>query len=250
MGNEDKVEFKALLYGPPGVGKTTFVGSGATDPRCWPGIVLDLENGVLSIRSKTRKIKLEDIGKVDPEPGKFDSVKITSWSQLGEAYNAIADAETPYKLVCIDTLSEASYLCLAEIIDDERSKSSKREDKDAPEIQDYNVSLIRMRKLLRYFVNLDAHVILTSSAVVNINPRTKLPRAEPGLQGKMILEAPHLVSTTGYFDVTADKDRILYLDADEKFIAKNRTEGDSLGSELINPTLPQVLDLIEQGDTQ
>lgn len=239
------VEFKALLYGPPGVGKTTFVGSAASDPRCWPGLVLDLENGVSAIRSKTRRIKIDEIGKIEPETGKFDSVRVTEWNQLSEVFNNLMDHEGHYKLICIDTISEAAYQCLSDVIELERDNNSKRADKEVPEIQDYHVSLIRMRKLLRYFLNLDAHVILTCAATVNINPRTKMPRAEPAMQGKLILEVPHLVNTVGYFDVGPDGERQLYLNADEKFIAKDRSEEHVLGDMLENPTLPDVLNRLE-----
>lgn len=245
MNEVEAVEFKALLYGPPGTGKTTFIGSGVADERCWPGIIIDTENGTSSIRSKVRRLGIADIKEADPVPGKYDVVKVTEWDQITEVYNEIAESGR-YKLVALDTLSEAAYLCLDDIVQYERRTNPKRaSDKEVPELQDYNVSLTRMRKVVRYFNNLPGHVIFGCSAGMDVHPRTKMPRAQPGLQGKLVMEMPHLVTTVGYFDVMDDGNRRLFCSADEKFIAKDRSEDRTLDIELINPTLPQILDLLE-----
>lgn len=239
------VEFKALLYGPPGTGKTTFIGSGVHDARSWPGIIIDTENGTSSIRSKVRRLEISDIKTSVPQEGMYDVVKITEWDQITEVYNEIAEVGH-YKLVSLDTISEAAYLCLDDIVQEERRTNPKRaNDKEVPELQDYNVSLTRMRKVVRYFNNLPGHVIFGCSAGVDIHPRTKMPRAQPGLQGKLVIEMPHLVTTVGYFDVIEGGDRRLWVSADEKFIAKDRSEDRVLDIELVNPTLPQILNLLE-----
>lgn len=208
LDSEAKNRFrKVLVFGPSGVGKTTFVGSAALDPRTSPVLVLDFDGGSMSLEG------------LDPKTLRVKRVK--DWDDFNIAYDYLASGNHPYKTVAVDSLSELHVFSMLNIVDDEIAeaidkarKEGKKEDQakriDELEIQqqDYGKSMVQIRRFLRAMLNLDMHCIFTAlpkSAKIAREGTVQLP----AMFGQMAEEV------VGMFDVTG------YINQEEQVVAAN-----------------------------
>jgi hypothetical protein len=237
---------KMLVYSPAGHGKTVLLGSAAGDDRLCPMLLIDFEGGIDSILSKVREIQLDEIGKIDPQIDKIDVVRVYHWTEFDRAYDLLSKSKT-YKTVAIDSLSELNYLNLTEITA-QAIKADSRHDPDNPQREDYGRSSTQMRRLIRQFRDLPLHCILTCGAKEEEDAKSRKSQVRPNLTGKLTNEVPGLVSTLGYLAIVEDQQgpyRALICQPDERFMAKDRSEGGKLGTIVAEPTLPYLLDLLE-----
>jgi hypothetical protein len=245
---------KMLLYAPSGHGKTYFLGTAVKDPRLMPMVLADFEGGTRSIRSKTVLVPLEEFADFVPTLDKIVVVRIKHWEDFDTLYDVVHADTNPYKTVAIDSLSELNYLILSEVVS-VAVKSDRGHDPDVPERQDYLRSSTQMRKLIRFFRDIDANTIFTASAAEKENVQTKRQQAVPNLTGKLVYEVPGLVDIVAYLGVMDDADddgepitiRSLLVQPTGRFMAKARDEGGRLGDAVESPTLPKVLDLLDGG---
>lgn len=240
---------KMLFYSPAGHGKTTLLGTAIGDPRLCPMLFLDFEAGTKSIKSKIKKIDLDDLGEIEPEIGKAHKVRIKEWEDFNVIYNFLASEEHGYQSVAIDSLTEVNYLNLITIIGKEVNLGDH--DPDIAYQEDYLRSIAQMRKLIRFFRDLPMHVFFSAGASEFVDARTKKMQYRPGLTGKLTLELPGLVDTIGYLAVIDEEDetfRCLFVQPTEKFMAKDRSEGGVLGDEIEDPTLPGLLDTLLEAE--
>ena len=238
---------KMLFYSPAGHGKTTLLGTAIGDPRLCPMLFVDFEAGTKSIKSKIKRIDLDQLGKITPEVGKAHAVRVKEWEDFNVVYNFLANDDTHgYQAVAIDSLTEVNYLNLTTIIGHE-VEFGKEHDPDIAYQEDYLRSIAQMRKLIRFFRDLPMHVFFTAGAMEFTDARTKKMQYRPGLTGKLVMELPGLVDTIGYLAVIDEDEetfRCLFVQPTEKFMAKDRSEGGVLGDEIDEPTLPDILDML------
>jgi len=245
---------KLLVYAPSGHGKTYLIGTAAGDPRLCPMVLADFEGGTRSIRSKTVLVPLEELADFVPSTNKIVVVRIKRWEDFDTLYDVVHAPDSPYKTVAIDSLSELNYLILSEVVA-VAVKSDRGHDPDVPERQDYLRSSTQMRKLIRFFRDLDANTIFTASANEKENVQTKRMQAVPNLTGKLVYEVPGLVDIVAYLGVMDDADengdpitvRSLLVQPTGRFMAKARDEEGRLGESVDSPTLPKIMDLLSGG---
>ena len=246
---------KLIVYAPPGQGKTVLLSSCVDDERTWPCIFADFEAGLKSVRSKVRRLVLPGtrsnpnkypvLGTVQPIPGKMDVIQIKEWKDFEKLADYIADIEKhPYKAVLFDSLSEMNYLNMNQVLEEVVQQDSKH-DIDILEQRDYLRSSNQMRKMIRFFRDLDMHIIFSAAAQQVDNPQTKLKMWFPKLTGGLALEVPGLIDVMGYLGVLDDGSRFLQVSPTNKFMAKDRTEGGLLSPGIMNPTITNILDLAE-----
>lgn len=244
---------KIMVYSPPGHGKTTLLGTGAGDKRISPMLILEFEGGTRSIKSKIRKIKLEELGEKAPTVEKIDVIQIQKWEDFEVVYDFLESVDHGYKSLGLDSLTEMNYLNMSEALA-LALREDKKHDPDIPEQRDYLRSAGQMRRLVRFFRDLPMNVFFTAGASTQQDPRTREYKAWPALTGKLTFEIPGLVEVVGYLavvdlDESADAEdqestaRWLFVQPTGKFEAKDRTEGGMLGEYIENPTLPQIFDL-------
>lgn len=245
----DEELLKLLVYSNAGHGKTTVLGSAVGDPRLSPVLILDLEGGVSSIRSKVRKITLDELGKVEPEIDHADVIKIKTWNDFQQVYDILDSGQHGYRTVGLDSVTEINYLCLSTVLG-ESVKATPSRDPDMLQVDDYNKGLTKMRRLLRFVRDLPIHVICVCGAMDVTDPKSRKPQVRPSLVGKLGNELPGLLDTIAYLAIVEEGDqtlRCLYFRPTERFFAKDRSEGGRLGESLdipdhTYPTLPTILD--------
>lgn len=220
---------KVLIFAPAGAGKTTFLGTAEEDERTSPMLFLDFEGGH------------ESLAGLD-----IDVAEIRAWEDYNEAFEVLADPDTKYKSVGIDTLSETHIFALLNRLDD---KAAERKEPDLIEQGDYGIASTQMRRFMREFRDLPMHVFFSAhSKEVEMTRVGKV--TVPALSGQMAEEAVNLVSVAGYLaqapgEEEGQVDRILLMQNYPKFRTKARMPwGKPPVDELENPTVTSLLDIL------
>ena len=211
-------------------------------------LLIEFEGGTRSIRSKVKKISIDQLGKEKPKVDVIHTVEIRTWGDFDLVYDFLLTADHPYRSIGLDSLSEMNYLNMQTVLLDAGIQDKNR-DLDVPEQRDYLRSASQMRRLVRYFRDLPMHVFMTSGAQQGQDPRTKTSMMMMSLTGKLVFEIPGLFDVVGYLAMVDQEDgateRWLFTQPTGRFDAKDRTEGGKLGEYIVNPTLPKILDLVE-----
>lgn len=225
---------KALIFGPGGYGKTTFLGTAQKDPRTSPMLLLDYEGNTESLRGLDIDIK-----------------PIRDWNDFNETLQYLRHEKHGYKSIGIDSLTEVNLWALnARVLE----RSATRGDDEQPELQDFGHVLTQMRRLIRVFRDLPMHVFYT--AIDDTEPEPGEGNVKiPMMVGRMKREIGALMSVVGCLaiqetqnpDKTLTKERVLLLHDIPRYRVKARTAWqahDSVPEILSNPTVGRLLDVI------
>lgn len=197
---------KALIYGPAGHGKTTFVATAQLDPRTSPMLFIDFEGGEQSLAGLD-----------------IDMVSIRDWNDYDEVYRDLVSGKTEYKSVALDSISETHIFSLLDILDKE---GPNRKDPNALQQQDYGKSTILMRRLLRAFRDLPMHVFFTCAAKDDVEPRVGSVK-KPALAGQMSEELSGMMDCVAYLAIGKNEEdediRALLLKNDARYRIKIRS---------------------------
>jgi phage nucleotide-binding protein len=192
----------ALVYAPPGYGKTTLLGA-------LPGktLIIDVEGGMSVLKDSGSQA---DIVKLSDTPG-----------GIKEIYDELAK-DCPYDNVCIYSLSELEKWMLTILGRDGKNNG-------APELQHYGQVSFKIVDYVRQFRSLPANLILTAwelLAEVIASSGEKFTRSVPMLTGKTPDNICGLCDIVGKI-VISDKDgakgqRFIKLTSDMSTVAKDR----------------------------
>lgn len=150
---------KAVVYGPPGAGKTTM---GATFPDV---LFLSAESGLLSIRDQ-----------------ELDVWEVENWEDMEEAFKHLKTGDHPYHSVVIDSLTEVQKKLNEHII---RKFPQKRRDyEDLMSMSDWGYSIDRLRKMCRAFRDLPLNVVFIALAQEIVTDDELI--VKPALSGKTL----------------------------------------------------------------
>lgn len=179
------IPFRAILYGPPGSGKTYYA---ATFPK---PLFIDLENGLRST------LKLGPVGRYPADPEE----KITNLDQVRDAWYRIKKATTegkfPYETVVIDSLQELQVLVTNEVL--KKYTQVSRQMDDQLTWQDYGKINREFLKIIRSFLKLPYHIVMTS---VQTKPEYEGEMVSPAFSGKGIWkDLSRVVEQLGYCTV-------------------------------------------------
>lgn len=218
---------KALIHSPAGHGKTHLLGTAQDDPRTFPMAFLNFEGGEQTLAGL-------DIDVFDIRDSKdYDNV-----------YRDLKSGRTPYQSVGVDSITETQVSTLLEILDND---TVNRADPDQLAQQDWGITLIRMRRIVRQYVKmLPMHVFMTALSKDDVISRVGSVKT-PAVQGAFAAELPGILDVVAYLaleeNAEGETERLLLLHGYPKFSVKARTPwGVEVPTEIINPTVGKMLD--------
>jgi hypothetical protein len=212
--------FTILLAGLPKSGKTLLAGTANDVEGLGPVLLVALEDG-----SSVLARDYPDMDVVEPE----------NWVQAAGIITAVADGQTPYRTVILDTLGELQEHMKAHITDD---GAKEMRIQDWGTIKDNTINVVKM--LHRSPVNA---IFITHSEEIR-DENTGAVRIQPYLLGKGSLgEVPKIVDIIAYLAVAQDKKtkenfRVLQTGQDGKILAGDRFG--KLDFQILNPTMQDI----------
>jgi hypothetical protein len=217
-------KFSMVLYGPKGAGKTSLLGDCANVPAWAPILVLATEDGS-SVLSRDY-----------PDNPNLRVVNLEDWATAAPLIQAIADNETIYKTVAIDTLPELQEFNKAHITN---GGEAEMRIQDWGTMADNTINVVKMLHRSP-FVN----VIFTSHVEKVQDQETGKLMYSPYLLGKKSLqEAMKPIDIVCYLGVHQDKNtketmRVLQTNPDGKYDASDRSG--KLAPQYVNPTMTDI----------
>jgi hypothetical protein len=218
-------KFKGMIFGPHGAGKTRMLGTAQDDERTSPMLFLAFEPGTHTL-----------VGK------QIDVITCRSFEDFNEPFEVLSSPDHGgYRSVGIDSLSEVQIEGMLELV-----KGSAME--DVMEQSQWGQILIKMRRFVRNFKDLDMHVFLTALAKEETRARIGTVQV-PLLQGSFAQELPGIVDVVGYLAQEDMEDgevtRTLLLRNFPKFSVKARAPwGVEPPDEVPDPDVSSLLDAL------
>lgn len=228
-----------LIYGDPGVGKTTLAGTASDVVDTSPLLLIDIEGGVTTLRHKQT----------------VDVVQVRSMAELERIVVALQnDLHAYYKTICLDSLTELQKLDMKAVMELEYNKNPDKVDKLVPTQRAWGKSGERVRLIVRALRDLPCHTIMTALATYDYEQRKDaspiLRQISPSLPGKLKAEIPGFFDIVGYMQAVNERGegnttsivRTIQFAKTEKVVAKDRTW--ALDDLMRNTTIPEMWGLI------
>lgn len=235
---------KLLVYGDPGVGKTTLAGTADGHPNMGPVLVANIEGGVLSI--------------ADTDCDTTEQLRTTA--EVEELFWALAnkgDGFDKYRTLVVDSATELQTIDLEGIVA-ESLKKKKQADRDPDDIylEDYGKSTARLKRIFRHMKDLPMHVVVTAlckrempqNAHKMTNPQPR--QVGPSLTSKLATSLMGYMDCVWYYYGTTNEEgetvRNLLTQREGPYMAKTRGQSFSreLGKVVENPHLGRIFDLL------
>lgn len=210
--------FTALLYCPPGVGKTTALGLIAeSSAEYGKTLILDVDRTITTALGKgdvVKNVDNIDIIQVD---------NIHTWSdwsnllvELGEMHQR--GELDKYFNICVDNISELERCILSDL-------GSQGKNKGVPAQADYQYMQFKLVNSLRFMKTLDLNVIWTAWETVEqfTSPDgSSYSRSYPKCSAKIVDNICGLCDIVGKIAVKQDGTRGVILEATQNIYAKNQ----------------------------
>lgn len=236
-----KPKIKALIYGPPGVGKTLLAASAASHPQMTKVMYANIDGGLITVASREGLLECPISNVAELE------------ELQGMAARGAKDFEGVNTLV-IDSGTELLENYLREIAFRE-SKANKHRDRDKNQIEDYGEATAKLNRIFRWCRDLPTHVIMTA--------HDKVERKIIDTRKQSKLEAPVLAVRPKFTDKLGTSimgcfDYVWYMYIDDEnthclltqptSIVQAKTRGEkfakALGSIVKNPNLSEIFSLL------
>lgn len=228
-----------LIYGGSGVGKTLLGGSAAKVEAMSPILVLDAEEGSMTLN------EFAEYGDA------IDVVPIRQWKNMQAIYNDLHKGDHPYKTVMIDSGTEVQQLAMNDVLG---TSGSVLDVGITPEFKDWYKNTEQIRRMIRAFRDLPMNTIITALEMDSQDPRTKRIMKRPAFSNKLAQQVPAFFDTVFYLYVKevkgdAPNARLCLTDKTDSVVAKCRAQDVPLVLE--NPDMAMIHKyLIKNGGTK
>jgi hypothetical protein len=244
---------KILIVGGYGSGKTHFIGSAAAELKYLQSaepekygnkriLLLSVDPGDLTL-ADCEGSELIDV------PDRED---FSGWNDFNSVYAWLMDegAIKDYWLVAIDDLYTAQDWCMREIMAEALKKNSDR-NPDVPDIRDWGMLGSRMKKLIRFYRDLPAHIIHIALPKDMRDDKTGTVYVRPAQSGQLATTLGAFYDVVGYLSTRTTKtenatniERVMQFFPDKRVSAKDRTR--KLGDFMFNPSFGKMLKAVRE----
>lgn len=219
---EDSINkpYTALLYCPPGVGKSTAIGIIAeqTDGNT---IVLDVDRTIS--RTLAKKEVVKDISKIFIR--EIDNVHTwEDWCEMTKELQAMKEAgefeKQNIKNIAVDNVSELERCILADL-------GSQGKNKGVPAMGDYQYMQFKLVSSLRFMKSLGLNIIWTAWETTEpfVQPDgTSYSRLYPKINSKIVDNVCGLCDVVGKIFINEDGEHGIRLEASNNVYAKNQID--------------------------
>lgn len=214
---KEKKPYTALLYCPPGVGKSTAIGLIAEKSK-GRTLVLDVDRTLDNTLAKKEVVK--DIGKIDTV--KIDVINtFDDWSQTLIDLQQMKDAkQLDYENIAVDNISELERCILSDL-------GNKGKNKGVPAQADYQYMQFKLVNSLRYMKQLGVNIIWTAWEDLRsiVHPDgTAYSQIIPKMSAKIVDNICGLCDVVGNIRTKRDGARGILLEATQNIYAKNQID--------------------------
>lgn len=214
---KEKKPYTALLYCPPGVGKSTAIGLIAEKSK-GKTLVLDVDRTLDNTLAKKEVVK--DIGKIDTV--KIDVINtFDDWSQTLIDLQQMKDAkQLDYENIAVDNISELERCILSDL-------GNKGKNKGVPAQADYQYMQFKLVNSLRYMKQLGVNIIWTAWEDVRsiVHPDgTSYSQIIPKMSAKIVDNICGLCDVVGKIMVKQEGTHGILLTATQNIYAKNQID--------------------------
>ena len=246
----EQYKLKMLVYGPPGVGKTSLLATAGLHKLTSPILLVNVEGGMLSV-AESGALGLPEVP---------DVVDLESFEHLDNIFWFLAKGDHPYKSVGIDSLSELQMVNLEGIVKKQLGLASgsgkSRKSLDDIWQDDYGTSTQQLRRIVRRFRDLPMHVLF-SCHDGSSQDRDKVETVHPMLTPKLRAAVMGYMDIIGYMYMEAESNpdggetltRKLLCRPYGKWQAKDRSPGQKLGTVIDDPSMESIINhILKKGD--
>ena len=217
LENASNLPFTALLYCPPGVGKSTAIGliAEASDGNT---LVLDID------RTITRTIAKKEVVK---DTSKIMTVKIDNINTFADWSNTLKELgssdiikKNNIKTIAVDNISELERCILSDL-------GAQGKNKGVPAQADYQYMQFKLVNSLRFMKSLGVNVVWTAWEIIEnfTNPDgTQYSRRYPKINTKIMDNICGLCDVVGKILINKDNEHIIMLEATQNTYAKNQID--------------------------
>ena len=241
--SEQQDYLKVLAYGRPDAGKTTFGCSGANHSEFSPTVVMNIEEGLQSVRWSGK--------------GLLRTPKIETAEQIEAVIMAAASGAGAFdgcRCLVVDSLTKMSDILLRRIAADGHAKKKRKGGPSQIELSDYNHLGNQMVRYVDLLNSLDMHIVLIALEKDVKDEETKLTTditvALPGQLPNKIIAACDMVFALKKIPPTDGAGPSVGMITQQTGLQHARVRNKELREEIdlaiSNPTLPMIWDIYQK----
>lgn len=214
---KEDLPFTALLYCPPGVGKSTAIGLIAERSK-GKTLVLDIDRTIDRTIAKNEIVK--DASRLYTV--KVDNVNTFSdWTEkLKELSEMKREGLLEYDTIAVDNISELERCILSDL-------GSQGKNKGVPALADYQYMQFKLVNSLRYMKELGVNIVWTAwedSREFVMPDGTSYTRLVPKISAKIVDNICGLCDVVGKILINKDGQHGILLEATQNIYAKNQID--------------------------
>lgn len=254
--------FNMMIYGEVGEGKTPLVGSVVDVEEMMPALLIDCDEGTLSIRDITEldtvhlpelAVKLTEARRAplrEKNPAAAAKINVDEWGALEHVYNFLRGGEHQYKTVILDGGSDLEKFCENNILSNPNEKRADR-DAELAEIGDYRRIQERLKRTYTKFRDVRTrdgrrmNLLATAHEAKGQDPQTMKPSFQPMYIGKgKVLISSRFDIVARLVTVEEGNRRVKYLVPSLEGRTRGRDRSRALGDKMQDPSMRKIYDLI------